>query len=236
MSAAEKEMEQTVKTGAGRVPWLGASALTTMLIFVYLTFWWAPEDLVQGPVQRIFYPHVASAWIAGLAFAVVFVCSILVLVKRDLKWDPLAAASAQVGLIFTTGTLVMGMMWAKAVWGVYWDWDPRLTSVLVLWLLYLVYVALRSYVPDPGKKARYSAVLGIIAFLDVPIIYFSIKLWRTLHPAQVIGGEGDSGLPPEMLATLLFGVFTMTVLYAYFAQLRLRANRLDEELKREVSQ
>lgn len=220
----------------GKVPWLGAASAFTLAFFTYMTFWWAPEDEVQGVVQRIFYPHVASAWVAGLAFFVVFVCSILVLVKRDLKWDPLAAASAQVGLIFTTGTLVMGMMWAKAVWGVYWDWDPRLTSVLVLWLLYLVYVALRSYVPDPGKKARYSAVLGIVAFLDIPIIYFSIKIWRTLHPAPVVGGDEGSGLPGEMLATLLFGVLTMTVLYAYFAQLRLRANRLDDELRREVSQ
>ena len=216
-----------------KIPWLGASALITLAIFTYLTFWWVPEDEVQGVVQRIFYPHVASAWIAGLAFFVVFVCSIIVLVKRDLKWDPLAAASAEVGLIFTTGTLVMGMMWAKAVWGVYWDWDPRLTSVLILWLLYLVYMALRSYTPDPWKKARYSAVLGIVSFLDIPIIYFSIKFWRTLHPSQVIGGGEGSGLPGEMLFTLLFGVFTMTVLYAYFAQLRLRTNRLDDELKRE---
>lgn len=219
-----------------KVPWLGAASVLSLGVFTYLTFWWVPEDAVQGVVQRIFYPHVASAWVAALAFGVVFVCSILVLATKSLKWDPLAAASAQVGLIFTTGTLVMGMMWAKAVWGVYWDWDPRLTSVLVLWLLYLVYIALRSYVPDPARKARYSAVLGILAFLDIPIIYFSIKIWRTLHPSIIVGADtDDGGLPSEMLFTLLFGVLTMTILYAYFASLRLKANRIEEELRREVS-
>ena len=119
-----------------------------MAVFIYTSFIFAPEDEVQGVVQRIFYIHVASAWIAALAFFVVFVGSIVYLAPRDLRWDAIAGASAEVGLLFTTVVLVTGMLWGKAIWGVYWTWEPRLTSVLVLWLLYLAYVAIRAYVPD----------------------------------------------------------------------------------------
>ena len=217
-----------------RSPVLGAITAVLLLAFTYIAFVWVPEDAVQGVVQRIFYPHVASAWVAGLAFLVVFICSISVLATKDLKFDEIAAASAQVGLMFTSGTLVMGMMWGKAIWGTYWSWEPRLTSVMVLWLLYLAYVALRAYVTEPWRRARFSAVLGIVAFLDVPIIYFSVRWWRTLHPAAVIGGDSDSGLPPEMLFTMLFGVFTFTFFYIYLAQLKLRANRLEQHFYNEV--
>ena len=211
---------------------LGAASAVLLAVFAYMCFFYAPEDLSQGPVQRVFYPHVGSAWVAAIAFYVVFVAGIAYLATRDLKWDAWAAASAEVGLLFTTGTLVLGMIWGKASWGTYWAWDPRLTSVLVLWLLYLAYAALRSYVVEPTRRARFSSVLGIVAFLDVPIIYFSVKWWRTQHPSLVIE-DGKAAMPAEMLQTLLFGVLTFTVFYLYLATMRTRMQRLERQARLE---
>ena len=215
-----------------RQTWLGAVSAVLMAVFLYMCFFYAPEDLAQGPVQRVFYPHVGSAWVAGLAFFVVFVTSILYLATRDLKWDAWAAASAEVGLLFTSGTLVLGMIWGKSFWGTYWAWDPRLTSVLVLWLLYLAYTALRAYVVEPTRRARFSSVLGIVAFLDVPIIYFSVKWWRTQHPSLVIEG-GKAAMPTPMLQTLIFGTITFTFFYLYLATMRMRMARLDRQARLE---
>ncbi len=215
--------------------WLGIAVAVSIVVFIYASFFYAPEDSVQGVVQRIFYVHVASAWIAALAFFVVFLGSIGYLAKRNLRWDAYAGASAEVGLLFTTVVLVTGMMWGKAIWGVYWTWEPRLTSVLVLWLLYLAYVALRAYVPDPSRKARFSAVLGIVAFLDVPIVYLSVKWWRTLHPEQVIVTEQGPQLPASMIVALMVGLVAMTLVYVYFVRLRFNVNDLEQQIKREVA-
>jgi len=211
---------------------LGIATTVLMAVFAYMCFFYAPEDVAQGPVQRVFYPHVGSAWVAALAFFVVFLASIAYLATRDLKWDAWASASAEVGLLFTSGTLVLGMIWGKSFWGTYWAWDPRLTSVLVLWLLYLAYTALRAYVVEPTRRARFSSVLGIVAFLDVPIIYFSVKWWRTQHPSLVIE-RGKAHMPPEMLQTLLFGVLTFTVFYLYLAGMRMRMQRLERQARLE---
>ncbi len=218
------------------VPWLGALTAISVVVFMYAVFFYAPEDVTTGSVQRIFYVHVASAWIAAVAFFVVFLGSIVYLWKRDMRWDAVAGASAEVGLLFTTVVLVTGMLWGKAVWGVYWSWDPRLTSVLVLWLLYLAYVAIRAYTPEPTRRARFSAVIGIVAFLDVPIVYLSIMWWRTIHPQPVIiGAEEDNALPAEMLATLMIGLVATTLIYVYFVSMRLKLNRIENELKKEAS-
>lgn len=217
------------------LPWLGALTGIAVLVFgfaVYAT----PEDETTGLVQKIFYVHVSSAWIAALAFFVVFLGSIIYLAKRDMRWDAIAAASAEVGLLFTTVVLVTGMLWGKEIWGVYWSWDPRLTAVLVLWLLYLAYVAIRAYTPEPTRRARFSAVIGIVAFLDVPIVYLSIMWWRTIHPQPVIIGAAEKdALPAAMLVALLIGLAATTLLYAYFVAMRLNLNRLENELKREGS-
>jgi heme exporter protein C len=211
----------------------GVATLVLMPIFLYLCFFYAPEDLAQGAVQRVFYPHVGSAWVAGMAFLVVFATSLAYLLTRDLAWDAWAAASAEVGLLFTSGTLVLGMIWGEASWGTYWVWDPRLTSVLVLWLLYLAYAALRGYVTDPSRRARFSAVLGIVAFLDVPIIYFSVKWWRTQHPTLLIE-PNKIAMPPQMFQTLLFGVLTFSVFYFYLASTRVRMQRLQRQARLDV--
>ena len=205
------------------------SGIVTIAGFVVLgwaAFIFAPEDLSQGPPQRIFYVHVPSAWIGFMAFFVVFIYSIKYLIKRDLRSDEIAAASAEVGLVFTTGVLITGPIWARPVWGVYWSWDPRLTSFLVLWLIYLSYVALRQYVPDPATRAKFSAVLGIVGFLDVPIVYLSVQWWRALHPASVVFARGGPQMPGTMLVALLVGVATFTAFYIYLLALRLHVGRL----------
>jgi heme exporter protein C len=216
----------------GQRPSRLAIVTTVMLgVFAYFAFFFAPEDALQGAMQRIFYIHVPSAWICFLAFGVTFASSIHYLSKRDMRADALAAASAQIGTLFTTVVLVTGMMWGHAIWGVYWTWEPRLTSFLVLWLLYLAYNAVRAYVPDPARRARFSAVLGIIAFIDVPIIYLSVNWWRTLHPQQVIITSGGPHMPAPMVIALLVGLTTFTLVYAYLVRLRLQVGRMATALE-----
>jgi heme exporter protein C len=212
---------------------LGVHAVATAVAVAVLlagALWYAPADRLQGPSQRIFYIHVPAAWIGMLAFLVVFVASIGYLVTRSSRWDRLAASSAEVGVVFTTGVMVTGPLWAKPVWGVYWEWDPRLTSYFVLWLLYLSYLVLRSYVPEPTRRARYAAVLGIVAFLDVPLVYVSVRWWRTLHPEPVVANPDGPQLPGEMLAVLLVGIVAFTLLYALLLRLRLANARQEEAL------
>lgn len=205
---------------------LGALTVFAMLVLAWAAFLFAPEDAAQGPPQRIFYIHVPSAWIGFLGFGVVFVASLLFLVRRDLRYDAVARASAEIGLLFTTGVLITGPLWARPIWGVFWSWDPRLTSFLVLWLIYLSYLAMRQYVPDPMRRARFSAVLGIVGFIDVPVVYLSVRWWRALHPDQVVFVSGGPRMPGEMLAALMIGLAAFSLFYLYLMAVRLHVSRL----------
>jgi len=202
----------------------GTLTLISFPVLLAMAFLYAPEDANQGAAQRIFYIHVPSAWIGFLAFAVVFVGSIAFLATGKRRWDDVAAASAEIGVIFTTAVLITGPLWGRPVWGVYWTWDPRLTSFLMLWLIYLSYIVLRGYVPEPIRRAKFAAVLGIVGFLDVPIVYLSARWWRSEHPTQFVVESGD--LPMQMLVTLLVGVATFTFFYLYLMAVRLRVGRL----------
>jgi heme exporter protein C len=170
-----------------------------------------PPDAIQGPAQKIFYIHAPSAWVAFLAFGIVGVCSVLYLALRELRLDRLAASSAEVGVVFTTGVLLTGPIWGKTIWGAWWTWDARLTSTLFLWFIFFGYLVLRSAVHEPGQRARFSAVLGILGALLVPFIHVSVVWFRTLHPQPVVLKPEGPTLPGSMLATLLssFGVFTV---------------------------
>lgn len=202
----------------------GLLAAVSLAVLLAMAFWYAPEDANQGAAQRIFYIHVPSAWIGFLAFAVVFVASIAFLATGQRRFDDLAASSAEVGVVFTTAVLITGPLWGRPVWGVYWTWDPRLTSFLMLWLIYISYLVLRGYVPEPIRRARFSAVLGIVGFLDVPIVYLSARWWRSEHPTQFVVEGGE--LPPEMLVTMLVGVVAFTFIYLYLLSVRRRIARL----------
>ena len=177
---------------------------------LYMVFIYVPTDKNTGDVQRIFYFHVPLAWIGFLAFFVVFVCSILYLTKRAIKWDVLATASAEVGVMFTSLVLVTGSIWAKAAWGIWWTWDARLTATLVLWFTYVAYLLIRHYITEDSQRARLSAVLGIVGFIDVPIVALAVMLWRTQHPGAMIF---EGGLAPSMFSTLLVCIVAFTVLY-----------------------
>ena len=200
-----------------------------LIAALYLVLLWVPTDAIQGNIQRIFYFHVPLAWVAFLSFFVVFVAGIMYLVKRDMKWDYLAASSAEVGLVFTTLVLVSGSIWAKPIWGVWWTWDARLTTALILWLIYVAYFIIRSYINEDNKRARFAAIIGILGFIDVPIVFLSITISRTTHPSALIF---KGGLAPEMLFTLLFSIATFTLLYYVLFTERLKIRRAEEEVKK----
>jgi heme exporter protein C len=173
-----------------------------------------PAEAVQGLAQKIFYIHAPSAWVAFLAFGLVGVASIVYLFLKDPRADLFAASSAEVGMVFTTEVLVTGPIWGKTIWGTWWTWDARLTLTLFLWFVMLAYLVLRSAVHEPGQRARYSAVLGILGALLVPFIHVSVYLFRTLHPMPVVLKPGRPTLPGSMLTTLLFAFLSFTLFFA----------------------
>src|SRR5262249_18118246 len=165
---------------------LGVATLVSLLVGLYAAFVYAPTEAIQGDVQRIFYFHVPLAWLAYLAFFVVFAGSILYLWRRAERWDIYARCSAELGVVFTTLVLVTRSLWGRPIWGTWWSWDARMTSTLILWAIYVVYLMLRAYSNDRARGARYGAVLGILGFADVPIVQMSVVWWRTLHPGPVV--------------------------------------------------
>lgn len=201
-----------------------------MLANLYLIFMWAPTESVMGHVQRIFYIHVPMAWVAFLAFLVVFVGSLMYLWKRDTKWDMLASSAAEVGVVFTTLVLITGPIWAKPVWGVWWTWDARLTTTLVLWLIYVAYLMLRSYSANRSQGAVYSAILGIVGFVDVPIIYFAVDWWETQHQRLVVSVD-TMNIHPDMRIVLYFSVLTLVLLFFYLLWQRMSMKQLEESAR-----
>ena len=200
-----------------------AAAVALMVAAAGAIFLFAPTDALQGPVQRIFYLHVSSAIAAYGCFAVVLVGGAIFLRNGSLVADRFARAGALVGLVFTTVTLVMGMLWAKPIWGTFWAWDARLTSTLVLWIIYAGYLLVRR-LAEPGRQAaRFAAVVGIFGFIDVPVVHFSVTWWRTQHPGPVIVNDA---LPPEMLTTFLFTMACTLVLAAVLIAIRYRIETL----------
>lgn len=187
-------------------------SLALMMIALYLVFVYVPTEKEMGIVQRIFYIMVPAGWLAMLSFLVVFLGSILYLVRRENKWDILAYSSAELGIVFTTLALIVGIIWAKPIWGVWWDWGtPRLTSTLVLWFIYLAYFMVRSLATEESRGARFAAVVGIVGFVDIPIIALATTLWQGMHPGPLIFQE--SGLAPSMLLTLMVSIAAFTALY-----------------------
>jgi heme exporter protein C len=207
-----------------------ALTLAGLVVTLYMIFLYAPEEMTMGEVQRIFYIHVPAAWVALLGFIIIFIASIIYLMKRSQLADELAHTTAEVGFIFCTCVLVTGPLWAKPAWGIWWTWSPRLTLTFLLWLLYVAYLMLRSYLVNPGRAANLCAVVGVIGFADVIIDYMAIRWWRTQHPQPVIMGGPNSGLDPRMLATLLVGVGTFTILFFLLVRVRLRLATMRREL------
>ena len=205
----------------------------TLIIFIFfiislwLIFVYAPTERVMGPVQKIFYFHVPSAIVTFLSFLVVFIASIVYLSTKNTHWDNIGKSSAEIGVFFCTIVLITGPVWAKEAWGTWWTWEARLTTTLILWLIYVAYLLIRKYSENREQAARFSSVLGIVGFLDVPIIYFSVKWWRGQHPI-IFGPDKESALEPAMLHAFLFSLFTFILFYLFLLLVRTKISMLED--------
>ena len=217
-----------------KIPKLGLLTFLLLIISLYMVFLYAPEEKVMGEIQRIFYFHVASAWLALFAYTVTFICSILYLVKKERKFDTIALSSAEIGVFFTTFVLISGPLWARPIWNTWWTWDPRLTSSLALWLMFVAYLILRANIPDSPKKFQVSSVYAIIAYLDVPIVFFSIRWWRTIHPVVITSKHIN--LDPKMLQTLIISNITFTLLYFLLLKIDLKGKNLSLKLDKLINE
>ena len=244
MAGTEQEERAQAKSsplGWGPLKVPGVSRLRVYLVFLtgllmlanlYLIFMEAPTDADTGDVQRIMYLHVPLAIMSFLAFLMVFVASILYLVRREAKWDSLAHASAEVGVVFISLALITGMIWAKPIWNAWWLWTPRLTTTLILWLIYAAYLMVRAYAPSREKGALYGAVMGIVGFADVIIVYFSVQWWPGIHPEPVIGPQSaDDALDPTMRAVLLFSFAAFFFLLLFLVLERMELQKIEDRVR-----
>lgn len=205
--------------------WLGVIAIGLLAGAAYLGLVASPPDAFQGEYVRIMYAHVPNAWTAYLAFGTVFVTSILYLWKRRTIYDHVAGSAAELGVVFTGLALATGMIWGKPVWGTWWTWDARLVTTAILFLIYVGYLLVRALAEDPQRGARAGAAIGIIGFLDVPVIHYSVTWFRTLHqPASIV--RGDIQMAPPMLMALMTSLLAFTVLFAYLLLVRVRLQLL----------
>ena len=190
-----------------------------------------PPERVQGEFAKIMFVHVPSAWLAFLAFGVTMIGGAVWLVRKTPIWDRVAAASAEVGVFYTALALLTGMIWGYPVWGTFWDWsDARMMSTAIMFFVYVGYLALRRSIPDPETRARRSAILGIVAFIQVPLVYFSVTLFRTLHQGATVV-RPDAPIDPEFLRALMINLGAFTLVYAAFMTWRTRLARLEDELE-----
>jgi heme exporter protein C len=209
----------------------GVLVVGLMAAAAYAAFFVAPVERTMGLIQRIFYFHAASAWAGMTAFLVCFVANLQYVWHRQQKWDSLAVSAAEVGVAFITVVLITGPIWAHPVWGIWWTWDARLTSTFVLWLLYVSYLLLRTLIEEPDRRALLSAIFGIFAFVDVPLVYGSIRWWRTQHPQPVIMGGPGSGLEPAMRKVFFFSVLALHALMVFLIAERYRLEKLRTEFE-----
>lgn len=215
------------RDGAGFV--LAVLSSVAVLVALSMVFLYAPREATMGDVQRIFYFHVASAWVGFFGFFVTFVASIAYLARQERRWDTLALSSVEIGLTFIAMAVVTGSLWARPVWGTYWTWEPRLTISAVQLLVYISYLMLRAAIENPQQKARFAAVYGIVAFVTVPLSWFAIRWWRTIHP-EILGGEGGMEITPRMLHTLLVSIGAFTLLYFTLLRQRIHLERAGDVL------
>lgn len=209
----------------------GTALIAALVVFAgYAALYIAPEERTMHEIQRIFYFHL-PAWITSFtAFTVVFLANVAYLLTRRPQWDSLGVAAAEVGVACCTIGLITGPLWARPVWGVWWTWDARLTTTFILWLLYVSYLLLRDLLEDPERRATLSAVFGIFAYLDVPLVYVSNRLWRTQHPQPVVLGGQGSGLDPTMARVLLLCVVAIFGVMIPILMDRYRVERLRYDL------
>jgi len=210
--------------------------VVTVLLFltaVGMVFFYAPLEAVMGQVQRVFYFHVANAWVGMLGFMVAAIAGIAFLRKGDRKWDIVGLAAIEISFVFFFTAIVSGSIWARGSWGTWWTWDPRLTTAAICELVYAAYFLLRQGIEDPDRRARFGAVYAILSFISVPLTFISIRIFRTIHPVIIgsgaAGAEGSFEMSSKMLLTFIFSLVTFSFIFADLLWHRIRLGKLADE-------
>ncbi|HAV77081.1 MAG TPA: cytochrome C assembly protein, partial [Anaerolineae bacterium] len=210
-------------------------SVITLGIATYLALVFAPTELVMGDVQRVFYFHIGTAWVALVGFILAAFFSVAYLVSKNLKWDRLQLASIEVSLVFFLITIVLGSIWARPAWNTWWTWDPRLTTAAITELIYIAYFMLRQGIDDPERRARFGAVYALIGGLSAPITFFAIRLFRTIHPVVIAGSnpeaEGTFAMTPDMRTAFFFALFAFTIIFIDLFWNRIRLGELQEKVE-----
>ena len=211
------------------------ASVILLLVGSYLVFFYAPMELVMGNVQSVFYFHVAAGWVGFLSFFVATVAGVIYLRTKNLKWDVVGVAAVELGLVFSLINIVTGSIWARPIWNTWWTWDPRLVTATIMELIYAAYLMLRQGLESPVRRARFGAVYAILGFVSVPISYFSIRVWRTIHPVVIGNGDPDAlgtfNMTAPMKLTFFFGLFVFTVIFADLFWHRIRLGRFSERIE-----
>ncbi len=214
---------------------LDVTALALFLVATAMVFFYAPLEAVMGQVQRVFYFHVAAGWVGFLGFLLAAVFGGIYLVRKDLKWDTIGLASVELGIMFSLINIITGSIWARPIWNTWWTWDPRLVTATVMVLVYVAYLMLRQGLDNPVRRARFGAVYAILGFASVPITFFSIRIWRTIHPVVIGGGDpeavGSFSMTTPMVQTLLFSLLVFTVLFVDLLWNRVRLGQFREKIE-----
>lgn len=214
---------------------LNALSVLMILTAVYLAVFWAPTEVTMGDVQRVFYFHVSVGWVAAIGFLLAVISGIAYLSKGDSKWDIVGVAGVEVGLVFAFLNIVTGSIWAKPVWNTWWTWDPRLITATISELIYIAYMMLRQGIDDPDRRARFGAIYAILGFVSVPLSFFSIRIWRTIHPVVVASGDaaakGTFNMSPDMKVAFFFSLATFTVVGATLLWHRIRIGNLSQQVE-----
>ncbi|MCH2309670.1 MAG: cytochrome c biogenesis protein [SAR202 cluster bacterium] len=210
---------------------LFVSSCVSTLVLIYLIFMWVPTERTLGISQRIFYVHVPIGWVGMVSIIVVGIASVVHLITRNNFWDAIAYSAAELGIIFATLILLTGAIWAKPAWGVWWTWDPKLTTTLILWFIYVGYLMVRSF--SQGTRGRmYASAVALLGAIDAPIIYLASVWWRSAHPPLNIGplAEQEMSLDSKMLITLFVAIITFTIFYVYLMVERFSFRRVEDKL------
>ncbi len=212
------------------------NVLSILLVFVafLMAMFYAPLEKVMGEVQRVFYFHVATAWVGMLGFIVAAVVAVIYLRTQDLKWDVIGLAAVEISLVFFLIAIILGSIWARPAWGTWWTWEPRLTTAAILEMVYLAYLLLRQGIEEPERRARFGAVYTLLGGLSVPLTFVSIRIFRTIHPV-VIGGGGSEkmSMTGSMVATMLFSIAVFSLVFITLFWHRIRLGKFADEVEQQ---
>lgn len=214
---------------------LDVLTILLLLAAVGMVFFYAPLEAVMGAVQKVFYFHVAAGWLGMIGFLVALFAGAVYLKTKDIKWDIAGVAGIEIGMVFMLITIITGSIWARPIWNTWWTWDPRLTTATIMELVYAAYLMLRQGIEEPEKRARFGAIYAIIGFLSVPLTFLSIRIFRTIHPVVIGGGdpgaEGSFSMTPKMLQTFMFSLVVFSVLAVDLIWHRIRLGKLGEKVE-----